>query len=171
MRTIFLCGFMGSGKSEAGKIAAQRLNLPFIDLDQYIEQMSENSIAEIFTQSGEEAFRQMETIAVAMICGLCDKGKTHIVALGGGTVVSELNAGLINRYGVSVFIDVDFDICYSRIKRDLNRPLVQGKSYEYLEKLYSKRKEIYLNAAQYTIDGNTDINTLAKEIVQIYAHI
>ena len=62
--TIFLCGFMGCGKSTIGEKLAQKLNCNFIDMDDYIEQKANMTIPEIFEQFGEPHFRDLETQAV-----------------------------------------------------------------------------------------------------------
>ena len=65
MRPIFLCGFMGCGKSTVGKILAKKMGCQCVDLDKYIEDTAGMSIPEIFDKYGEEHFRKLETEALA----------------------------------------------------------------------------------------------------------
>ena len=113
--TVFLCGFMGCGKSTIGRRLADISGRAFTDMDTYIEKKAGMSIPEIFEEKGEAAFREMETEAVSE---LGDKG--GIVACGGGAMLKDINAKIAAEKGVVVYIDVDFDTCYGRISGDKN---------------------------------------------------
>ena len=82
MNSIFLLGYMGCGKSTIGKALAERLKLPFVDLDAFIEQQEDMPITSIFSQKGELYFRQCEKRALH---SLMASKKATMVALGGGT--------------------------------------------------------------------------------------
>ena len=118
MRPIFLCGFMGCGKSTVGKILAKKMGCQCVDLDKYIEVTAGMSIPEIFDKYGEEHFRKLETEALA---AFADIG--GVVATGGGALLSEENGKVAKRSGMVVFIDTYFNTCYGRIKNDPNRPI------------------------------------------------
>ncbi|MGB5316151.1 MAG: shikimate kinase [Robiginitalea sp.] len=79
---IVLLGYMGSGKSTVGRVLAERLNLPFTDLDEYIESAIGASIPEIFREKGELFFRKKEH---ELLVSLLDSGKPGVLSLGGGT--------------------------------------------------------------------------------------
>ena len=164
-KSIFLCGFMGCGKTAAGKSVSAKMGINFIDLDEFIENTAEKSIADIFAQDGEEVFRRMESVAIAKICEVDIKMSPHIIALGGGAAADELNAALVNANGISVFIDTEFETCYERIKNDTSRPL--AKSREFLEQLYNQRRQVYIKNCEIIIDGNTDVQTLSERILNI----
>jgi shikimate kinase len=172
MKILYLCGFMGSGKTVAGKIAAEKLKLPFIDLDNHIEKEQNRSVADTFAAHGEHYFRILETSAISAASENFNKNNSGgIIALGGGAVVKPENIIIINNLGVLVYIDVDFDICYERIKADPNRPIAKDKTKEELESLYLTRKQIYLKNAKYTINGNTSLENLSERIVKVYADL
>jgi shikimate kinase len=164
-KSVYLCGFMGSGKTCAGRIAAEKLGIPFLDLDEYIEQREKRTIPKIFEESGEGYFRELEIAAISRMTD------GYIIALGGGAMVNRKNSVMINEYGVSVFIDVEFETCYERIKGDPNRPLAFKSSKKTLEKLYNDRKKSYVNNAVYTINGNIDAASLADCILAIYQEV
>ncbi|MDR0222974.1 MAG: shikimate kinase [Oscillospiraceae bacterium] len=164
-KSIYLCGFMGSGKSSAGKIAAEKIGTPFLDLDSYIVEKEKRTIPEIFAESGEGYFRELEIAAISRMTD------GYIIALGGGAMINRKNAAMINEYGVSVFIDAEFETCYGRIKNDPNRPLAFKSSKKTLEKLYADRKKSYVNNAVRTVNGNTDVVSLAERIIAIYREV
>ena len=85
--TIYLCGFMGCGKSTIGKLLAQKTGLKFTDLDDYIEETEKMSIPEIFASKGESYFREKEAKAVKDL-----SAENSVVACGGGTIIND-NSG------------------------------------------------------------------------------
>ncbi|MCL1832198.1 MAG: shikimate kinase [Oscillospiraceae bacterium] len=168
VKVIFLSGFMGSGKTAAGELAAKKAKVPFVDLDTEIAKTANMTIPELFAQ-GEAVFRKVESVTLSLIIAATSmiKEKTLIVALGGGTIIDPKNAQSINEFGVSVFIDVDFEPCYDRIKDDPNRPVVSARTREQLEALYLKRQPQYLQNSQHIIDGNCSLDDLAERIAKI----
>ncbi|MCL1881338.1 MAG: shikimate kinase [Oscillospiraceae bacterium] len=166
-KLIFLCGFMGSGKSTIGKLAAKKAGIGFIDLDDEIVKTAGKSIPEIFAERGEGHFRQIEsaTLALVVAAAAITSDKVIIIALGGGTIVDPKNANTVNEFGKTVFIDCDFETCYNRIKNDPNRPLV--KTEDELKNLYKIRRIAYQKYAKHTINGGNEIDILADEIAEI----
>src|SRR5215472_10154147 len=104
MRNIFLTGLSGSGKSTVGCILAQCLNKPFVDTDALIEAACGASISSIFSQQGEDYFRECETRALARAATI--KGGA-IIATGGGIVVREENRALMREHGERIYLQVD----------------------------------------------------------------
>lgn len=139
-KNIFICGFMGSGKTVIGKKLANSLGRKFIDLDKIIEKNENMKIKDIFKLKGEEYFRNLETNILLDAC----KNSNSIISLGGGILESQKNINTIHKNGVILFIDIPFDLCYLRISEDKNRPLVVSNSKEELEAIYNKRKDIYI---------------------------
>lgn len=136
-RSIYLCGFMGCGKSHIGRLLAQQRGMPFVDLDRYIVEKEGRTIPEIFEQSGEGYFRQLEADCVREL----DSG--YVVATGGGTLINESTAQYANEHGVTVFLDAEFEMCWERIKDDTNRPLVVNNTEEQLREIFEKRRVLY----------------------------
>lgn len=167
MKSIFLCGFMGCGKSHTGKLLAKRLKLPFVDLDEYIVKRENRSIPEIFEQSGEPYFRELESEC------LKELGEGCIVATGGGTLINESTAEYANKQGVTVFLDARFPVCYGRIKDDKNRPLAVNNTREQLYRIYLKRRKIYKKHSKITVKaegtGNDIVNSVIELVESLYA--
>lgn len=137
--TIFLCGFMGCGKSAMGKALARRLRLPLIDTDEAIVQQENMSIPEIFAEKGEPYFRKAEAETVQKLCE-----KSAVVACGGGAMLNPDTAAAARNTGAHiVLIDQNFETCYERIKNDKNRPIVQRNTKEQLRKIFDERAVIY----------------------------
>src|SRR5688572_28682778 len=98
MNHIFLYGPPGTGKSTIGKIIADNLKIPFIDLDRVIESSAGKSIPEIMEAQGESAFRDLETKALKESVDHA-KNVTNIVALGGGALLREENRNFAESNG------------------------------------------------------------------------
>lgn len=139
--TIFLCGFMGCGKSTIGKLTAKKLGCGFCDTDDLIVRTLDMTIPEIFAKKGEPFFRKTEAEIVKSLCG-----KTTVAACGGGAMLNPDTAKAAKESGSAViFLDVPFEMCYERIKNDKNRPIVVNSTKEELEKLYNDRRNIYIS--------------------------
>ena len=158
MQTVFLCGFMGCGKTTVGKMVAQFTGRIFADMDTYIEDCEHRSIAEIFAKDGEHYCRALETEAVKQL-----RETGYIVATGGGAMVNPVNAVEAKQGGRVVFIDTPFEVCFERIKGDKKRPLAASASEEELRARYDARRGAYLAAADDIVDGSgTPIEICAK---------
>ncbi len=163
-KTVFLCGFMGCGKSTVGKVAAGMLGVQFVDLDEFIEQQQEMSIPVIFSKKGEEFFRDCETKAIKDF-----DGKGAVVATGGGALLREENAEAAQAAGVVIFIDTDFETCYERIKDDPHRPIAYNSIKQQLKDRFEQRRPLYQAHSQFTIDGALSPAMMAKQIKEIAA--
>ena len=159
--SVYLCGFMGCGKSHIGRMLAAQLGRELVDLDKYIVAMEKLSIPEIFDKFGEPHFRKLEAKYIRELAG----GK--IVATGGGALINDETAKFARESGISVYINTSFEICYRRIKGDTNRPLVMNNTPKQLEELYNKRAEIYQKNATFMVNGSTRDSIIADEIKKL----
>ena len=148
---IYLTGFMGSGKTTVGRRLAEKLVVPFVDLDHEIERRAHLSVREIFERQGEAAFRRLETEALGATLAYPDV----VVATGGGTLASPGNAQTIRDSGVSVWLNPSFQVIVDRIgglgKRD--RPLFRDETQALA--LYRERLATY-RACDVTLDVAAD---------------
>lgn len=160
MKSLYLCGFMGCGKSHTGRLLAKKTGMELIDLDEYIVKKAGMTIPEIFDKYGEPYFRDLEANCVKEL------GEGYIVATGGGAFQRKETADFANEKGISFFIDADFETCYSRIKNDKNRPLVVKNTKEQLKELFEKRRVIYAANSMHTVDGNGKDSAIAEEIMK-----
>lgn len=138
MKTTFLIGYMGSGKTTLGRAVAAATGTRFIDLDDYIEEREGCAIREIFASRGEDAFRHIEREALAEVSRMPDT----LVACGGGTPCFGDNMDLLNRCGLTVYLDAPHHSLLSRLKEGrAKRPLIASLSDEELDAFIRKQME------------------------------
>ncbi|PBQ31823.1 shikimate kinase [Sphingobacteriaceae bacterium] len=145
---VFLTGFMGSGKSTAGKALGTLLKTRFIDLDDYLEKKEARTIPEIFEEEGEEKFRELEKKYLLELLKLKDP---HVISLGGGTICFYDNLETVKKNGQLIYIDLPTNILVDRIKESsTTRPLLKDLTNEELTKnideILSVRKPFYEQA-------------------------
>lgn len=152
-------GYMGSGKSTVGRILARSLGWRLMDLDRDVRRREGRSIPEIFSQSGEAHFREVEHEALADALG----GETErVVACGGGVVVDPRNRELLRRAD-TVFLHEDIEALYERT-RGKGRPLASG-GFEEFERRYEERLPFYREVAGLRIHvGNRPARKVVREI-------
>lgn len=155
---LYLLGLRGTGKSTIGKLVASRLERPFLDLDDLVEQTVGLSISEIFRARGEPFFRELEArtlelIAEAVLAGQAAPG---VVALGGGTCERASNRQAIRRSGRGVWLQAPAEVLFSRLEQDnksqRRRPALTGLgSLAELQALGAKRADNYAACADFTL--------------------
>ncbi len=157
MINIYLCGFMGCGKSHMGRLLAEKLGCTLVDLDAYIEEKENLSIPEIFERYGEAHFRSLEARYIR------EMPENSIVATGGGAIINPFTAETARNTGKVIFLDADFELCYERIKGDEHRPLVMKNTKKQLNALFNNRREIYLKNSDFAVNaGRSDIEITAE---------
>lgn len=160
---IVLVGLPGAGKSTVGGRAAELSGRAFLDLDREIERREGQSVAEIFGQRGEPAFREMEkalTEELALIGGM-------IVAPGGGWIADPANVAKLSR-SILVWLKVRPESAIERLRKEAAvRPLLQHPDpLGELKKLLAQRQELYAKAAHVI---NTDAVSLEESAKQVAA--
>lgn len=130
MIRIFLTGYMGAGKTTLGKALSKVLQLSFVDLDWYIEERYHKTVGELFTQHGENAFREIERKMLHEVAAFEDV----IISTGGGAPCFFDNMDYMNREGMTVFLDASVDILFDRLRvAKSQRPILRDKSDEELK--------------------------------------
>lgn len=141
-----------------------RLRKTVTDTDKWIERKQGCTIKEIFAAQGEEAFRQMETMALTE---LLEKAKNEIVSVGGGTPIRAENRELLRKIGTVIYLKISADAVYERLKNDTVRPLLQGDNpREKIGELLSKREAFYEAAADIVVEvDGKDMEEVLQEIM------
>ena len=162
MIPIFLCGFMGCGKTTVGRIVAEMSGRAFIDLDEYIEEASGMTIPEIFERFGEKHFRDLETEALKLL-----SHSYSVVATGGGALLDGINVCIASKNGMIIFIDTPFEMCYDRICDDPHRPIAASSTKEQLKARYDERYPKYKGNSAITISGEGTPEEIAAKILHV----
>jgi 3-dehydroquinate synthase len=159
MTHIFLYGPPGTGKSTIGRILAQSVRLPFIDLDRVIETNAGMSISQIMEGQGESAFRDMETSALkALTPNPSPQGRGEtVVALGGGALLRDENRAFAESNGSILLLMAELPTLLERMKKESGgRPLLAGDLREKLIALMEKRRDHYNSfPLKLHVDGKT----------------
>ncbi len=151
--TIALIGYRGTGKTTVAQLLARSLAYDWVDADVEVELRAGKSIAAIFADDGEQAFRDEESRVVA---GLCGRQRT-VLALGGGAVLREENRHQIARCGAVVWLTASAEALAERLEGDpttrSRRPNLtnQGGPQE-IRALLAEREPIYRACATHTVD-------------------
>lgn len=158
---LVLVGLPGSGKSTVGALLAERLGLGFVDLDAVIEQHTGRTIADIFAEDGETAFRDLELRLAADVLS-----QPAVIALGGGAVVNPRLRQALAPHQV-VWLQASIDEAAHRIGDTRHRPLLQGSVRERLAQLLAERESWYRQVADHCVltDGKT-----AQEVTDVILH-
>ena len=170
-KVIFLCGFMGSGKSTVGSLLARMLNCEFEDLDETIVTNEGQSIHEIFNSRGESAFREIEAQTVQ---GL-NVSNRRVIALGGGTLLSETSRDFITKRGLLIYLSAEPESIARRLDRSAElRPLFAGLTPTQrdlkIRELMTARAQIYeLAPIRVITDGRPPLE-IATDISRMVTH-
>lgn len=154
MTKIVLIGFMGTGKTEVGRLLAERLHLPFLDIDQMIEEEEGQTIAQIFGPNGENEayFRRREREVIARVTQV----KDCIIATGGGAVMDPENVRHLKEGGVVICLTAKPETILARIPDPTSRPMLKGLRGAALlarvRELQEQRDPFYRTAADVLIE-------------------
>lgn len=163
IHNIALIGFMGTGKSSVGQIAAAQLHFTFLDTDHVIESRAGKTISEIFTQQGEPAFRDLEKKIVAE---LAHRKKT-VISTGGGLPVGPGNLDNLKTHSLVVCLWASPEKIWERVRGQTHRPLLnEPDPLEKIRRLLAEREPYYRQA---DVLLNTEMRSL-KDVAQQVIH-
>lgn len=164
-QNVFLCGFMGVGKSTIGKLLAEKLAVPFYDTDQMVTESASATVAELFANS-EENFRLLETEEVSKLEFL----RPGVIALGGGALKDPVNLHAVQKNGVLIYLGAEPATLQARLSRSETRPLLAGHTGEARLKkitdLLAARECIYKSADITVFTDGKSPDAVCDEIVQ-----
>ena len=159
---ITLTGFMGSGKTTVGKVLADFLGCPFMDLDDLVVKKAGKSIPDIFAQDGEPAFRELEAQVLRKTVAKYAES-TAVLALGGGAVLAPASAALLHEKTVCIYLRATLDTLLARLEGETaGRPLADASLADRL----ASREPIYEETAHVIIDTDgLSPDEVADEII------
>ena len=159
---IALTGFMGSGKTTVGKVLADFLGCPFMDLDDLVVKKAGKSIPDIFAQDGEPAFRLLEAQVLRKTVEKYAES-TAVLALGGGAVLAPSSAALLHEKTVCIYLRASLETLLARLEGETaGRPLADASLADRL----ASREPIYEETAHVVIDTDgLSPDEVADEII------
>ena len=161
-----LVGMPGCGKSAIGRRLAPRLDLPFVDADEEIEQAAGKSIKEIFADHGEAYFRDGERRVIARLLA----SGPQVLATGGGALMVEETRENIRRAGISIWVKADLPVLVRRVSKRSNRPLFEGRDPEtVMKELMEARYPIFATADIVVESRDVPHDVIVDEIVETLA--
>ena len=171
-RTIFLIGYMGSGKSVIGKELSKRILYTFYDLDYFIEMNEKLSVNQIFDQKKELYFREIEK---KYLIKLIDKDENKIISLGGGTPCYNNNMDLIlnTSNSESIYLKRSVDLLVERLFENLSsRPLIlhlknRNELKEFVSKHLFERNQYYLRSKKILNTDNLELDDVVEELKKL----
>jgi len=148
---VILVGFMGTGKTSIGRRVAQSLGFEFIDTDDQIVNSIEKPITQIFSDEGEDFFRELETQTLKSCLGHCNQ----VIATGGGIVLREENRNMLSGSGYVIWLKASAELILDRVSRNRERPLLHTPDpLQTIKDLLKERENLYASTADFIIDTN-----------------
>lgn len=152
-KSIYLIGGRGAGKTTVGRLLAAELGWTFIDVDEQIEGESGCTIVDIFAKHGEFEFRSLEAATLSRLA----KMEQHVIATGGGIVLSQINRDHLKKSGTVIWLSASPEVAYQRISSDpstsRSRPaLTENCGLAEMIQVLREREPLYREVANFTID-------------------
>lgn len=166
MMHLILIGYRACGKSSLAVRCSRLLNLPRIDTDRSVEELTGKRIKDIFAEEGEEQFRNYESAALRHAL----EGPSAVIATGGGIVEREENRILLQEQSAVCWLFTELPVIAARLTGDLDRPSLTGQSVDReIYEVYQRREPLYRGAADWCADTTSrPFSVIAEEIAEIY---
>jgi shikimate kinase len=161
-RALALVGFMASGKSTVGRLVADRTGAPYRDLDEMIEARCGTTIADLFVEEGEGAFRALEAV---LLPTALEPGA--VAALGGGTPMRDDSWRVIRERAVTVWLDAPLPTLMGRAGPPETRPLLNARSEAELRALLESRLARY-RESDHRVDAERPPCEVAEEVIRLW---
>ncbi|MEJ9124587.1 shikimate kinase [Bacillus cereus] len=159
MKSIYITGYMGAGKTTIGKALSKELQMDVVDTDQKIEEKQEKAIRKIFAEEGEMAFREYESEMLRAL-------PVHnvIITTGGGIIERAENRKWMKENGTVVYLYCDLHVIAERLREDTTRPLFQKKDIDAFVKKFESRRAYYEEAHIHIDTTNKSVKQIMNEL-------
>lgn len=146
---VVLVGFMGTGKTSIGKRVAHSLGFTFVDTDELIVKSAGKAITKIFSENGEDYFRELES----QILQNCGEHTKQVISTGGGIVLREENRQLLTKIGYVIWLKASAEAILERVSRNQERPLLHtANPLQTIKDLLQQRETLYSSSSDFTIE-------------------
>jgi shikimate kinase len=160
-KNIVLFGFMGTGKTNIGKLVAEKLKLQFVDMDDVVVERAGKSIPEIFADEGEDHFRTIERQIVKDLSG----AGGYVIATGGGVIKNPENVNDFSRDGLVICLTASPEIIFSRVEHDTGRPLLNtDDKLATIRSLLAARQHLYDSIPNRIDTSDMSLNDVVESI-------
>ncbi|HLX71884.1 MAG TPA: shikimate kinase [Verrucomicrobiae bacterium] len=167
IQNIALIGFMGTGKSSVGQLAATQLHFTFLDTDHVIEARAGKTISEIFAEQGEPAFRELER----KIVGELAARKRTVISTGGGLPVNPENLASLKTHSLVVCLWASPEKIWERVRNQTHRPLLkEADPLAKIRKLLEERGPYYRQADVLLNTEMRSLKDVAQQVVHQFQH-
>lgn len=161
IENLALIGFMGTGKTSVGRLAAAQLRFRFVDTDELIERLAGKSISRIFAEDGEQAFRALEGRVVDDLAAV----QRSVISTGGGLGANPAHLASLKRHALTVCLWAQPSSIWRRVRHSTHRPLLQGPDAEVkIHRLLEERSPAYRQA---DVLINTELRSLRDVTRQV----
>ena len=165
---IVLIGYRAAGKSTLGNLLAQKLGWPLLDIDRGIEAKTGQTLKNLYEESGEEIFRDIESRVVHDMCSQ----DNHVIAFGAGSLTRPENQVMVRQNALVVYLYVPPEVLWDRIQNDPQsadtRPNLTRGGFQEVVEMLSQRDPIYRKCADLILDGTRPSQDLCEEIFAAY---
>ncbi len=153
---------MGCGKSSVGRRLSGLTGHRFVDTDELVAQAEGRSVGEIFSQSGEAHFRELEQRSLENLVGVCG----IVLSTGGGLILRAANRQTLKKIGIVAWLDANPDVLFERAMRSGRRPLLQtADPRRTFDELLSARRDLYEITADLRVDSSRLSHDEAAQIL------
>lgn len=167
IENIALIGFMGTGKSSVGQLAAAQLHFTFLDTDHVIEARAGKTISEIFAEQGEPAFRELER----KIVGELVTRKKTVISTGGGLPINPENLASLKIHSLVVCLWASPEKIWERVRNQTHRPILnEADPLAKIRRLLEERAPYYRQADVLLNTEMRSVKDVAQQVVHQFQH-
>ena len=168
MNNIFIIGFMGTGKTSVSKQLSKKIKKKYVCLDGLIEEITRNSINNIFSEQGEKEFRKIEK---KVFLWAVEKDN-QVIDTGGGIILDPDNIKIMKQKGIIICLKANVDTICNRIKDCVTRPLLQvDNPKETIKKLLKPRLSLYAKADFFVDTDDLTVEQIVEKIEEIINNV
>ena len=162
---VVLIGYRACGKTTVGRLVADQLGWPLLDVDRGIEQRSGKTLKALFEEDGESQYREVERQVVAQMCAR----DPAVISFGAGTIMQPANERISANHSLVVYLKLPVEELWRRMQADphsaTTRPNLSTGGIEEVVEMLSRRSPVYERCADLELDGTLDPQQLADQIL------